>query len=109
MNESRSTRRRVAGLLLAGVAAGALAEERYQAVPIDSGTEFGTEKALILDTLAGHLWIWTESPATSEEPGGRYVIYQGQLVPGRQMGEIVLKQEWPVSEPQDIRAGKGGK
>ena len=82
------------------------ADERYQAIPIDSGTEFGTEKALIIDTLAGHMWIWTESPATDEEPGGRYVIYQGQLAPGSEMGEVVMKQEWPVTKPTQIRVGK---
>lgn len=95
--------KRSVAMLIAGVLAStaqARADERYQAVPIDSGTEFGTEKALIIDTVAGHMWIWTESPATDEEPGGRYVIYQGQLVPGSEMGEVVLKQEWPVDKPQ---------
>lgn len=87
-------------------AAAARADERYQAVPIDSGTEFGTEKALIIDTLAGHMWIWTESPATDEEPGGRYIIYQGQLTPGTEMGEVVLKQEWPVDRPSQVKVGK---
>jgi hypothetical protein len=84
----------------------AIADERYQAIPIDSGTEFGTEKALIIDTLAGHMWIWTESPATDEEPGGRYVIYQGQLAPGSEMGEVVMKQEWPVTKPTRLKVGK---
>ncbi len=87
-------------------ATAALADERYQAIPIDSGTEFGTEKALIIDTLAGHMWIWTESPATDEEPGGRYVIYQGQLTPGSEMGEVVMKQEWPVTKPAQLKVGK---
>lgn len=82
--------------LLTGYAAIALADERYQAIPISSGSDFGTEKALILDTAAGHMWIWTESPATDTEPGGRYVIYQGQLSPGDQIGDVVLKQEWPT-------------
>ena len=66
-------------------------EGRYQAVPIDGGLEYGTEKALIIDTVAGHLWIWIESPAVGEEPGGRYVIYQGQVVPGSEMGEVDVK------------------
>ena len=82
--------------LLAGCAAFAHADERYQAIPISSGSDFGTEKALILDTAAGHMWIWTESPATDSEPGGRYIIYQGQLTPGDEIGDVVLKQEWPV-------------
>ncbi len=90
-----------AGLLLTSLEVSA--DPRYQAVPIDSGTEFGTEKALIVDTLAGHMWIWTESPATDEEPGGRYIIYQGQLTPGTEMGEVVLKQEWPVDGPKQLK------
>jgi len=110
MHESRPYRIGApAGGLLFLLALAAQAEERYQAVPIDSGTEFGTEKALIIDTLAGHMWIWTESPATSEEPGGRYVIYQGQLVPGSQMGEVVLKQEWPVGQPTELKLGNAKK
>ena len=103
MRESRPLRTAAPALSLLLLVGTARAEERYQAVPIDSGTEFGTEKALIIDTLAGHMWIWTESPATSEEPGGRYVIYQGQLVPGSQMGEVVLKQEWPVGQPTELK------
>jgi hypothetical protein len=74
----------------------AAADMRYQAVPIGAGSDFGTEKALILDTVAGHMWIWTESPATDDEPGGRYIIYQGQLTPGNEIGDVVLKQEWPT-------------
>jgi hypothetical protein len=69
-------------------------EGRYQAIPIDTGVDYGTEKALILDTVAGHLWIWVESPSVNGEPGGRYVIYQGQLEPGQDMGQIMDKQEW---------------
>lgn len=94
----------ICALLLGTADAGA--DQRYQAIPIDSGTEFGAEKALIVDTLAGHMWIWTESPATDDEPGGRYVIYQGQLTPGSQMGEVVLKQEWAGSKPSRLRGGR---
>lgn len=72
------------------------AETRYQAIPINAGADFGTEKALVLDTVEGHLWIWTESPATDTQSGGRYVIYQGQLFPGREVGDVVLKQEWQM-------------
>lgn len=100
----RSITALVPALLLWGTMA--TADERYQAIPIDSGTEFGTEKALLIDTVAGHMWIWTESPATDEEPGGRYVIYQGQLTPGAEMGEVVLKQEWAVTKPTQIKVGK---
>ena len=78
--------------------AGANAESRYQVVPLHPGYEFGTEKALILDTVAGHMWIWVESPAVDKRDGGRYLIYQGQLERGREMGDIVSEQHWPAEK-----------
>lgn len=83
----------------------AAAETRYQAIPINAGADFGTEKALVLDTVEGHLWIWTESPATDTQSGGRYVIYQGQLFPGREVGDVVLKQEWKMPDQDPAAAG----
>jgi hypothetical protein len=74
------------------------AESRYQVAPLHPGYEFGTEKALILDTVAGHMWIWIESPAVDKREGGRYLIYQGQLEPGREMGDIVAEQHWPAEK-----------
>ena len=71
-----------------------LAEQRYQAVPLNPGYEFGTEKAFLLDTLAGHMWIWVESPSIGDKSGGRYLIYQGQLQPGKSVGEIIHQQQW---------------
>jgi len=79
-------------------AVAAHADSRYQVVPLHPGYEFGTEKALILDTVSGHLWIWVETPAVNEHEGGRYVIYQGQLEPGREMGDIVAEQHWPADK-----------
>jgi hypothetical protein len=71
------------------------AEGRYQVIPLlDSSGGFGPEKVVIIDTVAGHMWIWTESPANPVDPGGRYLIYQGKLRPGNTMGEIIYKQEW---------------
>ena len=70
-----------AAALITSAAVFAGPEGRFQAIPIDGGFEFGTEKALILDTVAGHMWIWVESPAVGDEPGGRYVIYQGAAKP----------------------------
>lgn len=90
----------VMGLGAVLMSVGAQAEPRYQAIPINAGADFGTEKALVLDTVEGHLWIWTESPASDDRSGGRYVIYQGQLFPGREVGDVVLKQEWTMpAEP----------
>lgn len=86
---------------LAGTVMAASLEGRYQAIPIDPGQGYGAEKALILDTVAGHLWIWIESPAVDDDPGGRFLIYQGQLVPGKTMGDIIEKQEWPAKPAKD--------
>ena len=100
---NREARHRAVSLVLLGAVllgtamrAGisAAQEGRYQAIAIDSAIEFGTEKALILDSVAGHLWIWVESPAVNGEPGGRYLIYQGQLQPGKTMGQVIERQEW---------------
>jgi hypothetical protein len=88
-----------AALLVLAAPAMAGPEGRYQAVPIDPGQGYGAEKALLLDTVSGHLWIWVESAAAGKEPGGRYLIYQGQLVPGKAMGDVMEKQEWPPQPP----------
>jgi hypothetical protein len=93
-----------AAVFICGLASAA-AETRYQAIPINAGADFGTEKALVLDTVEGHLWIWTESPATDTQAGGRYVIYQGQLFPGREVGDVVLKQEWKMPDPDPASPG----
>ncbi len=85
-------------LMALGTAASAGPEGRYQGIPIDAGLDYGAEKALLVDTVAGHLWIWVESPAVNDEPGGRYLIYQGQLEPGKDMGQIMFKQEWGPAE-----------
>jgi len=87
----------LAFITLASLHPAAFAQERYQAVPISDGSDLGPEKIVILDTTAGHLWVWTESPATPASSGGRYLIYQGQLRPGSKMGDIIQKQEWSRS------------
>lgn len=76
----------------------ASAEQRYQAIPVGPGYEFGAEKVMILDTESGHIWLWLESPATSKDSGGRYLIYQGQARPGREVGEVIGKQQWPPGQ-----------
>ncbi|MEX2481218.1 MAG: hypothetical protein WD928_10185 [Gammaproteobacteria bacterium] len=92
----------IAALFFFCTTAAAAQEGRYQAIPIDTGFDHGTEKALILDSVAGHLWIWVESPPVNGEPGGRYIIYQGQLEPGQEMGQIMDKQEWVTAPGKPI-------
>ena len=81
-------------LLMLALIQPVIAEPRYQAVPLNPGYEFGTEKAFLLDTLAGHMCIWVESPSIGDKAGGRYLIYQGQLQPGKSVGEIIHQQQW---------------
>ncbi len=50
---------------------------RFSAVRIDGSSVF------LLDTRQGHMWVWTFGPK------GSFTAYQGQLVPGLQMGDIV--------------------
>lgn len=68
-----------------------LAEGRYQAVPVYNPAD-GSSKVLILDTQNGQMWTWMEVGASSSGAGGRFLIYQGQVRPGRKMGEIVDEQ-----------------
>ena len=75
-----------AGLLIAPLIAHA--EGRYQAVPIYNPSD-GSSKVFILDTQNGQLWTWMEVGASSSGAAGRFLIYQGQVRPGKQMGEIV--------------------
>lgn len=67
------------------------ADGRYQAVPIYNPSD-GSGKVLILDTYNGQLWQWVEVGASTGGAAGRFLIYQGQLRPGKRMGEIVDQQ-----------------
>jgi hypothetical protein len=49
---------------------------------------------VILDTVGGHLWTWSEHVATPGGPGGRFLIYQGQVRPGAKMGDVIQNEEW---------------
>ncbi|MGD8367291.1 MAG: hypothetical protein PVG78_06610 [Desulfobacterales bacterium] len=50
---------------------------RFSAVRIDATSVF------LLDTRLGHLWVWTFGEK------GSFTTYQGQLLPGLTMGDIV--------------------
>jgi hypothetical protein len=66
----------------------AFADGRYQAVPVYNPSD-GSSKVLILDTQNGQLWTWMEVGASSSGAAGRFLIYQGQVRPGKRMGEII--------------------
>jgi len=59
---------------------------RYQAITLG-------KEALILDTLEGHLWLWGKS-----NDGRLFIFYQGQVSPGKEMGDIV--DQFPSEEPK---------
>ena len=61
------------------------------AVPDTTG--FGGEKIVILDGVGGHVWTWSEHAATPGGPGGRFLIYQGQVRPGGKMGDIIQNEK----------------
>jgi hypothetical protein len=77
-----------------------MADGRYQAVPVPESADFGSGKVLILDTQTGQIWTWSEVAASPGGPGGRFLIYQGQVKPGRQMGDIIESQEWGGRNPE---------
>jgi len=72
--------------------------ERYQAIAVPAtaqGDQFSgrTPKVFILDTVEGHLWIWSENETVYGTAGppklGTVLIYQGRVRPGKRMGEII--------------------
>ena len=79
-----------ASLLLPCVAA---ADGRYQAVPIQGGSDIGG-KVLIIDTQTGDLWTWMEIGAGDHGAGGRFLVYQGRLRPGSKPGEVIEQQDF---------------
>lgn len=83
--------------LAAALATPARAIERYQIAPLAAGDTFAPDKALILDVESGHLWLWIETPGNEQTGGSRMLIYQGQVRPGREMGDIIEKQDWAPS------------
>lgn len=55
---------------------------RYQAIRMDSNAIF------IIDTKEGHLWVWVIQKDSQGIPS-EFLFYQGKLVPGRNMGDLI--------------------
>ena len=71
---------------------------RYAAIALHEGGAVGQSgvlkpKVLIIDTADGHLWTWSEHQLLGPSEGGHAygsaITYQGQLRPGRKMGDVV--------------------
>ena len=55
---------------------------KYQAVRMDSNAIF------IIDTQEGHIWVWVIQP-DREGRSSEFLFYQGQVLPGSNMGELM--------------------
>ena len=64
---------------------------RFQAVRMDSNAIF------ILDTMEGHMWVWVIQQDSTGQPA-EFLFYQGQVVPGSNMGEIIDRTQKEGSE-----------
>ena len=54
---------------------------RFQAVRLDESSIF------VLDTQLGHIWVWAFGKQ------GGFTVYQGRVVPGLKMGDIIEAAE----------------
>ena len=70
----------VALLILSSPISTIAGEGRYQIVFGPQPRSMGPAAALILDTQDGHLWVWFRR---------NEIYYQGQLRPGKEMGERI--------------------
>ena len=75
-------------------------EQRYQMLLVQQSglMEKGNiqmPKVLILDTAEGHLWTWGVDIARKQQLPVKVhnLTYQGKLVPGKEMGEIISSAE----------------
>lgn len=71
---------------------------RYEAIALHEGGAVGQSgalkaKVLIIDTADGHLWTWSEHQLLGTNGDGRAygsaITYQGQVSPGRKMGDVI--------------------
>lgn len=87
-------------IISSAASAAGTSEGRYHMLPLtDAEGGLGSDKVIILDSVAGHLWTWTEVPASDGSAGGRFLIYQGQVRPGNKVGEIIEEQHWEPDAP----------
>lgn len=69
-------------------------DDRYEvAILQHGGSESSHSKVFILDSKLGHMWTWEERSKFTTNDGkmafGTRITYQGQLKPGKEIGEIV--------------------
>jgi hypothetical protein len=68
---------------------------RYQAIALPKVQSAPNSEVFIIDTKEGHIWIWfTQSTISGVVQGGRYLIYQGNVKPGKKIGDIIEKQDF---------------
>ena len=76
----------------------ALADDigRYQAVNIPKDSSgVNADSVFIIDTKEGHIWLWTQFPLIKDvSEGGRYLVYQGKVKPGKKMGDIIEQRSY---------------
>jgi hypothetical protein len=88
----------VLALAVLGVASAHAAETgRYQAIPLaGDDTSHLSSRVLILDTVDGHVWTWSNNELLPDSGNGRRYgtafVYQGKLKPGSKPGEIIEPQ-----------------
>jgi hypothetical protein len=64
---------------------------RYQAIRLDNNAVF------LLDTKEGHLWVWVIQKDSRGIPS-EFLFYQGMLIPGRNMGDLIERTYKKVNQ-----------
>ncbi len=89
-------------MLCVSIPARAAEDGRYRAVVLHEGgrsDQYGAliPKVFILDSRDGHMWTWEQNSRLSGEKGsisfGTVLTYQGQIKPGKQMGEVMEQRQ----------------
>jgi hypothetical protein len=56
---------------------------RYQGVALPKAPNETGDHMMILDTVTGDLWQWSEAPAIGNSAGGESMTYMGRPDPGQ--------------------------